>query len=221
MKREIFKFKKVNFGKLEEFGFQKSGDVYIYSNFINAGEFTFSCKIFKNGDIYTEIIDNASNEEYTLHNIADADGVFVGHIKEEYEKLISKISEKCLDSEIFKSEYTHKVIDYAQKKYFDSPEYLWAKFPNNAIIRRQDSQKWYAVIMTIPKNKLGFDDNNEVEVINLHVAPEYVPNLLIQDTIYPAYHMNKKHWITIILDGSLPIEKIFKMLDNSYDLARK
>jgi len=38
--------------------------------------------------------------------------------------------------------------------------------------------------------------------------------------VTPGYHMNKKHWNTIILDGSVPDKEVFRWIDNSYNLVR-
>ena len=75
--------------------------------------------------------------------------------------------------------------------------------------------------MVIKKDRLGFDTDETVEVIDLHSMPNDIPELLKTGTIYPGYHMNKKHWITIILDESVPVVEIYKLLDKSYNLAKK
>ena len=100
-------------------------------------------------------------------------------------------------------------------------EYLWEKFPNNAVARRKDNKKWYIVILTVNKNKLGIKDNEYAEVADLRAKTENIENLLKKDNIYKGYHMNKKNWITIILDGSIPVKEIYEFIDESYLLAGK
>lgn len=58
--------------------------------------------------------------------------------------------------------------------------------------------------------------------INLKCDPELALHLrAAYSAVQPGYHMNKKHWNTITLDGSLPDEEILTMIDDSYDLVAK
>ena len=130
---------------------------------------------------------------------------------------------KSFDAEIFKSEGAKSVIKYIKEKYGCAPEYLWAKFPDNAIFRRADNAKWYAAILTVEKRKLGLnvDPNSDetIEIIDLKGDPAFVDIFVDRVIYFPGYHMNKKHWFTICLDGSVPIDDIFGKIDISYILA--
>ena len=58
--------------------------------------------------------------------------------------------------------------------------------------------------------------------INLKCDPAEAQILRgMHKSIIPGYHMNKEHWNTVILDGSLPNELIYKLIDDSYDLVVK
>ena len=81
--------------------------------------------------------------------------------------------------------------------------------------------KWYLAILTVGKNRLGFDSDESVEVIDLRADKDALPELIKQDNIFPGYHMNKKHWISILLDGSADINEIYRYIDESYILAKK
>ncbi|MBR6563778.1 MAG: MmcQ/YjbR family DNA-binding protein [Clostridia bacterium] len=98
-----------------------------------------------------------------------------------------------------------------------SPEYLFTKYPSYAVFRHQSNKKWFAVIMRIPISKLGIMENREVSVVNLKCTPEAMDELWDSDGIFPAYHMNKRHWITVLLDGTVPTETVKKLLDVSFD----
>ncbi len=55
--------------------------------------------------------------------------------------------------------------------------------------------------------------------INLKCDPELAISLREQyPCIKPGYHMNKTHWNTVMIDGSLSKEQILEMVDQSYDL---
>ena len=88
-------------------------------------------------------------------------------------------------------------------------------------MRRKDNQKWYAVILTISRQKLGLNGNDKIEVMDLRGLPEEIAGLTDGQKYFPGYHMNKKHWYTLCLDGSVGLEEIYRRVDESYLLAKK
>ncbi|KPZ27136.1 MULTISPECIES: MmcQ/YjbR family DNA-binding protein [Pseudomonas syringae group] len=111
-------------------------------------------------------------------------------------------------------------IDYVQKKYDTKPDHPWEKFPDYAVFRHSDNDKWYALLMDIPAEKIGIDENKRVDVIDLKVQPELVGSLRKKPGIYPAYHMNKEHWITVLLNGPLGAKEIHSLIEDSFQLTR-
>ena len=167
------------------------------------------------------MIDPSLNELYTLHLVDNATGGFVETVKYEYQETLLEISSQCFQADIFQSKQSNELIDYIRKTYGDELEFLWEKFPKNAIWRRKDTQKWYGILLTVSKQKLGLPCDKSVEVLDFRVLPEELESLVDYKTYFPGYHMNKKHWCTIILDGSVPFEKICNRIDASYLLAIK
>jgi len=88
-------------------------------------------------------------------------------------------------------------------------------------VRRSDNKKWYAVILTVSRRKLGFDSDEIVEILDLRMTPEDIKKSVDGIKLLPGYHMNKKHWITICFDGTFSLEDICSLIDNSYHLAVK
>lgn len=84
----------------------------------------------------------------------------------------AKIADNCFETKIFQSEYADKIIQYVREKYRHELEYLWQKFPENAIVRRSDNQKWYLALLTVEKNKLGLDGSGKTEIIDLRINPD-------------------------------------------------
>ncbi len=220
MEQNYFRYKKLNRKKLLAYGFQESKEIFTLTKKILNGDFRLTITIKYPNIVETNLFEIAADEVYTLH-LTSAQGSFVGQIREEYQKIIEDIAEKCFDKDIFKSKYTFEVIEYIKNKYNDEVEYLWEKFPDNAIARRKDNKKWYLAILTIKKNKLGFKSEEKIEVIDLRANPDEIPELIKRENIYAGYHMNKKHWITIVLDGSVELAEIFQRIDESYVLAKK
>ena len=215
-----FKNKTYNEEKLIKFGFKASGGKLVYSAPISEGQFKLTVTVDRSGEVETELFDAEAEEVYTLHLVTEACGEFVGKVRAEYEKVLENIAEKCFDSGIFGGQCTKKVLDYALKKYGDEPEFLWEKYPDAAVLRRKDNRKWYALFMTVSEAKLGLDGDQPAEIIDLRFDVEKLPETVDGERYFPAYHMNKKHWITILLDGSVPIEELLGHLDNSYLLAK-
>lgn len=218
MKKELFPYKKVNIKKLKRFGFSESDDKYVYYKNILGGQMRLEV-VFIENEIYTLIWDCETGEEYVLHNIEGASGEFVGKVRGEYDAIIGRISDECFETEIFKSDLANEIISYAKEKYGSVPEYLWEKFPDNAIFRRPDTKKWYAALLTAKNSSLGKSEEGKSEILDLRANPYDIPGLLDGKKYFPGYHMNKKHWITIFLDGSVSSEEICDMIDKSYSLA--
>ena len=116
-------------------------------------------------------------ENYVLHRIPDATGAFVGKVRGEYESVLATIAEACFESDVFKSEGARQVIRYVREKYQDELQFLWNRFPNNAIFRRQDNAKWYAALLILQKQKLGLDEEGTVDIIDLRIRPEEIDDL--------------------------------------------
>ncbi|MDR1995686.1 MmcQ/YjbR family DNA-binding protein [Azonexus sp.] len=217
----LFRNRKIRIGQLLPFGFSESGDAYTYSTSLVDGQFEMTVTVTKKGKVSAEVIDSISNEYYVLHRVPDATGAFVGKVREEYEGVLATVADACFESDVFKSEGARRVIQYVREKYRDELQFLWKRFPNNAIFRRQDNAKWYAALLILQKQKLGLGEEGTVDIIDLRIRPEEIDDLVDGKKYFPGYHMNKKHWFTVCLDGSVPIEEIFRRTDASFALATK
>lgn len=179
-----------------------------------------SLKINESLNIESTIYDLEAEDLYTLYLVESAKGEFVGKIKKEYEHILTNICNQCFYTEVFKSSDAKKIISYCEEKYKDKLEFLWEKFSDNAIIRRKDNQKWYIVFASISKNKLGLDSNERVEIICFRMEPSKIDEIVDQKRYFRGYHMNKKHWVSIILNESIKEEEIYQRIDDSYLLAK-
>ena len=216
----IFKDKTPDFEKLVNFGFERDKDGYVYSTAVLDNQFKMTVRICADGKIQTQLWDLEAEEAYTLHLVADASGEFVGKVRAEYERVLKSIAENCYIPNVFKQSCTQRIIDYARERYGDELEFLWERYPDAAVLRRKDNKKWYALFMTISKSKLGLDDTQPVEIIDLRFDKEELQNKVDGERYFLGYHMNKKHWITMRLDGSVPAEEILTYLENSYNSAK-
>ncbi len=213
---KLFLNKKPVVSKLAEYGFVEKNRIYSLSKDIMGGTFVLKIQVSKDNSTHFCVIDKESGEEYTLIFNSDAVGSFVGEIRDECERALADIVKKCYENDVFKSNTAKAAIDYIRQKYSAKAEFLWAETPNCAIFRKNATGKWFAVIMTIGKRKLGIDEDGFIEVMNLKDAPESILRIVDKKSYFPAYHMNKKHWYTLLLDGSIPKDELFTCIDNSY-----
>ncbi|MCM1273109.1 MAG: MmcQ/YjbR family DNA-binding protein [Clostridium sp.] len=217
MFEEVFKRKKLNVTKLPAYGFKEADGNYTYETNIMDDSFLLHITINKMGMVDTFLTDVESGEEYTLYK-TNALGAFVGEVRLKVEEVLLDIADKCYSPEVFKAKQSKALIDYVRERYGDELEFLWPTSPENAIWRRKDNKKWYGVLLSIPRCKLGIDSQEVVEVVDLRAEPEKLERLVDGKRYFPGWHMNKKHWFTIILDESVSDDELFQRIDASYAL---
>ena len=208
-----FKYKE---DKLIKFGFKKEKDKYILDQLSTNKEFTFHLEI-NDKKVVSSVIDNSTNEEYMPFYIETINGEYVGSIRDEFELLIKSILSTCYEKD-YKNDTVHQLIKYVKEEYEVKPEYLWEDSPNTFVFKHKEA-KWFGIVMDIPYNKIGIDSKEIVYVLNVKVPTEEIPNLLKISGIVPAYHMNKKYWISILLDGSVDLKIITNLINTSYELT--
>ena len=110
----------------------------------------------------------------------------------------------------------NELESFIKETYNADANYPWPKYPNYEVFRHSSNQKWFALIMDVPKSKLGLQGTETLDVVNFKCAPLLIGSLREESGFFPAYHMNKDSWITVALDGSVSDEKIKMLLDMSY-----
>ena len=96
----------------------------------------------------------------------------------------------------------------------------WTQFPHYKVFRHQENRKWFALIMNITTDKLGWSKIKPIDVLNIKCDPTMIGAFRKEPGIYAAYPMDTAHWLTISLDGSVPTERIKMLLDMSYRLTK-
>lgn len=208
---------KVDENKLIEYGFIKENNIYTYNKYILDNEFKIIVE-YKDNIMTSKLIEVSFNDEY-LQADSNSTGEYSNNIKTEYEKVLNNIKKNCQKKEVFKSTQTQEVINYIHNKYDCELEYLWEKYDNNAIVRNSLNNKWFGVFMKISPKKIGLKKEEDIEMIDLQYYKDKVDDIIDFKSIFPGYHMNKKSWVTIVLDNEMNIEDIFKLIDISYTLS--
>ena len=110
----------------------------------------------------------------------------------------------------------HKVVEYVQTKYQAKIDFPWYKYPDYFVIRNKNN-KWFGIVMKVPYKKFNLNKEDLVDVLNVKIDDHGLYDIVVDNkTIFPGYHMAKHKWISILLDGSVDIKKIFKLIDESY-----
>lgn len=113
-----------------------------------------------------------------------------------------------------------QVFEHVHEKYGIRPDYIFKQFPRYAGLRHANNRKWYGLIMNVPRENLGLEGKEELDIINLKLDPELLQMLKTKTGYFTAYHMNKEHWISISLKDAEPSE-LFQLIENSYMLTKK
>ncbi len=215
--KQLFYGRKANNKALAEFGFEKSDNAFKYSEEILNGQFLLTVTVEKD-EVKAAVYDIEAECPYYLYAVEGAAGTFVGEVRAEYERVLNEISDKCFSrAEVYREKTTMAVIKYAKNKYGTQLEFLWQD--ENSIMRRKDNAKWYLAILPVQRSKIGLDGEGKIEIMDLRAPKEEIPKLLDGVNYLPAYHMNKKSWFTIPLDGRVSAEVVCAFVDMSYELA--
>ena len=215
---EIFKAYQFNSKKSKEYGFIENQGVWTYSSTILQGDFLMMVTV-EDGDLSFQVYDQETGELYPQVHMESMRGTFVGSVREACLEVLYSIRKACFEVQEFLCPQTKRIMTFVQEKYGNQLEYLWEKSPDTAVLRHEDNQKWYAILMRIPWDRLDKGREGLVEAVNL--KHDQVADLLSQDGIYPAFHMNKRYWISLPLDDTLTDEKVLELFEKSWFLTSK
>lgn len=112
-----------------------------------------------------------------------------------------------------------ELILYVEDCYGSVAEYPFEKSPSTCVFRHQSNKKWFAVIMEIPKSRLGLSDEGMIDILNVKCDFILINSFLYEKGFFPAYHMNKSNWISVALDNTVFAERIKDLMDISFELT--
>lgn len=112
------------------------------------------------------------------------------------------------------------IFRYAREKYGTEPEYMWASTPDAAVLRNIRNKKWYGLVMNVRKSVIGLDGEGCTDLLNVKCSPLVREVLIGEGKAIPAYHMNKRLWISVFIDRVLE-QEICGVIDESYDLVNR
>ena len=215
---QIFKSYQFNQEKAYAYGFVESSGVWTYSCQILQGDFVMTVSITAD-NVSFQVFDQETGDPYPQVHMQSMTGSFVASVREACLEILYQIRKACFDVQDFICPQTKRIMAQIQEKYGNQLEYLWEKSPDTAVLRHEGNQKWYAVLMRIPWDNLEKGREGLVEAVNL--KHDQVADLLSKKGIYPAFHMNKRYWISVALDDTLSDEMVLALIEKSWNLTSK
>lgn len=197
---------------LINFGFHFEENTLVFKKNILNDTFRMEIKLIST-DFEIEVYDLDFNEVYSLFSVDSASGEIVTTIREEVKDVLEKIL--CLESVIYED-----VLRYVKERYNSTTV---KPFKTNLDIKAlvTPKGKWYALFLDVEYNKLKKDSlvNSKVKVINLKHISSKISTITDDRNIFPSYHMNKNHWISVVLDNNIDIEYVKELIELSYNLV--
>lgn len=210
----IFSSGKIKKDSLEAAGFSSSDGIN-YSMSRPVSKDAFNAKInlsLEKGSLTIQLFDSSTKERYALFDMPNAHGAFIASLREEVQQIVEDIKTICFETDNLKEKY----LDWLKNRFCSIPDYPWPDTPDYCVFRCPN-QKWYALVMKVKYRQLGLTGEEEVWVVNMKADSKTIPNLTDHKSIFPAWHMNKKHWITILLTAATKFEILQELTEKSYD----
>ena len=213
---KIFRYKSFCIDKLTAYGFVKKNSIYEYRTEIMNGDFLAAVTVGKDMTVSGKLIDIMNNEEYNRFRSEDT-GAYVASVRAAYEELLLDIASRCCSEKTFASAQSNRIAENIFRIYGVRPDFPWGD-STGGVFRHKDSRKWFGLIMNIKYSQiLKNTDSRRLDVINLKAEKNHRADA----GIYPAYHMNHKSWISVMLDDTLEDKAIMELIEESYKLTNK
>ncbi|HEL1587136.1 TPA: MmcQ/YjbR family DNA-binding protein [Streptococcus suis] len=198
------------------FGFILSDNRYTYREVFMEGQFEAVVEVDEAGQLSSFVWDCEMEEVYTAHLVTAPAGAFVGQVREAYQSILDRVEEACCVALPFSKDQSNRIAQLIKEKWGDLPDYPFAKSPETGAFRHSANSKWYALVTQVKRGQLdGSADQELVEIVNLKVDGREIAELLSQSGIYPAYHMSKKTWVSVLLDETVEDQMVFAFLEKS------
>lgn len=215
---KITDVEKYNFSKeqLKSFGFKEEADKLVYREEILDSSFLIEI-VFVDSQLLIEVYDLEFDEIYSLFSVDSAVGETVQNIRESVEEILSSILGLADESGKISSE----IIDYCNNKYGENHVNPFKKHPD-ILAFVNEKNKWYALFLEVEYSKLNknTDIKTKVKILNVKYPTDKILEIIDNKHIFPAYHMNKKHWISVALDKNIRLVTIKELIDISYSLVK-
>ena len=201
--------------KLMGCGFIKSGDTYTYKVPLSEKGF-YALLTLTDSKMTAEVFESEDDTKYAMFDMKKAHGSFVASMREEVQAKAEDIKKNCFVSNSLNEKYYQHIKD----TYNVEPEYLWKDLPDYGVLKCSNG-KWFAIVMKVPFSKLGIESEEPVWIVNLKVDGNRLSEIINNRNIFPAYHMNKKLWVSVLLTSVTDFDMLKSMTETSKRLVEK
>ena len=113
-----------------------------------------------------------------------------------------------------------EITSYIHREYAIEPEHPWMKSPSHMTFKVKEEGKWFALILQVKRKTLGLEGEGEVDILNVKADESFIAIASKNKGYLPAYHMNKKHWISVNLSSKIAPGQVEDLIDLSFELTR-
>ena len=224
---ELFRRLRPNEQYLIQYGFRKQDGIYRYQTKLEDTGM-YAIIIVDGNSVSGRVLDDLTNEEYVVVHTVGKKGNFATKVRTAYLSCLEDIAKNCFDKVMYSSIQANTMHEWMITELHDIANHPFTKSLNGnrttdnefTSYKSSDSDKMYVLMFSIDKHKLDNGcDESYIDAMNIKVEPSKIGDLLQLPGFYPAYHMNKKHWVTAILDGTIKDETLKELLSKARDLV--
>ena len=204
--------------KMLAYGFACENGIYRFSADFMNGDFRAEME-YENGGYSCRVIDKMNDEEYVRINAEAFDGAYVNTVRAEYSKLLEEIARECCDDKYFVSDQANRITERIYSRWGIKPYFPFSESPYDecGAFRHDGNKKWFALVMDVARGAvLKNGDKSRADAMNLKSADVQGD---LRPGVFPAYHMNHRLWITVLLDDTLTDEEVMRLVENSFALT--
>lgn len=226
--------------RFADFGFKKRGNSYVLKRELSESGFyvlltvtgvsqtersdvlqatgSFPSDVFIADTLTAEVFEREMEERYVLFDVKQSNGTFVAELREEVRTLVEEFRATCFESCNLREKYEA----YVSESFECAVDYPWPDYEGDVstAVWRCPNNRMFALVMDITYRKFGFESDDPVSVVNLKVDPDKKDLLIDGKSVFPGYHMNKKHWVSVLLTAVTSWERLSEMTRYSYDLVK-
>ena len=160
-----------------------------------------------------QVYERDTDQLFLPFTVKNAIGSYIGSVRDKVESFRQDILNHCYQKNNLKEE----LLIFVKEKYQTKPIYPWEN--DLSCTLNLPNGKWYGLLMEISAKLLGLAKDEKVTILNLKNTPEIISKLIDNKNYFPAYHMNKKYWFTILLNNNINIGEIEQLITESYKIV--
>lgn len=214
---DLFRSLRADTDKLKEYGFVPDENGYVLKQPFFSGVFNAEIRVGNDGRVSGEVYDAETGEAFVQVRTPGAKGSYVAEVREAYLQVLKDAAQACFTAVPFTSDQANRIAARIRETYGAEPEHLWDKYPSYGVFRCAGNRKWFALVLNAERS-LFEEGSGEVDVLDIKASPQELADLYKRG-MFPGYHMNRRNWVSIILDERMPDDEIMELLAKSYKLA--